>query len=191
LAKKKETTPTVEETVASDDATTTETETETQAVTETATEDTQPEIEATDQTEDSQESASDDTQSAEAPTEAAPSEDTQPELNESLAPAEEAPAERIEVAGGRNYETMFIVRSGEDNNAVTARIRSVVEQDGGAIDNVRISEMRRLAYPIKKQVEGIYVVFNGRFTKETAEELDRALKLDEAVLRHMTLREDD
>ena len=85
---------------------------------------------------------------------------------------------------------MFIVRAGEDPNAATERARSLIEQDGGAIDNVRISELRRLAYPVKKQIEGIYVVLNGRFTKETAAELDRSLKLDEAVLRHMTLRED-
>ncbi len=203
MAKKKEITPPVEETVASDDAAT-----ETEAVTETVLEDTGPETEAAaDQTEDSPESASDDTQTEAAPsTDAssedalsedassadAPSEDTQPDLNETLTPAEgaSADAERIEVPGGRKYETMFIVRMGEDTKAVTDRIRSVIEQDGGAIDNVRVSGMRRLSYPIKKQMEGIDVVFNGRFTKETAAELDRALKLDEAVLRHMTLRED-
>lgn len=193
MAKKKEVAPPVEEAVASEDVTP-----ETEAVTETApTEDAQPVVEAADQTEDSPESASDDTPAEAAPSDDAQSadaqsEDTQPDLNETLAPAEGASpdAERIEVPGGRKYETMFIVRMGEDTKAVTDRIRSVIEGDGGAIDNVRVSGMRRLSYPIKKQMEGIDVVFNGRFTKETAAELDRALKLDEAVLRHMTLRED-
>ena len=69
-------------------------------------------------------------------------------------------------------------------------MRELIEGSDGAIDNVRTSETRRLAYPIKKQSEGIYVVINARFTKETKNELDRLLKLEEPVLRHMVLRED-
>jgi small subunit ribosomal protein S6 len=131
-------------------------------------------------------------EAAPAAEDAATAEVVEPELNTSLSAVETAPvaAERVEVEGGRNYELMFIVRTGEDPNAATERVRGQIEQTGGAVDNVRVSETRRLAYPVKKQMEGVYVVINGRFTKETAAELDRTLKLDEAVLRHMTLRED-
>ena len=100
-------------------------------------------------------------------------------------------AERIEVPGGRNYETMFIVAVGNDANAASQRAKAVIEADGGVVDTVKISEMRRLAYTIKKVNEGVYVVFNGRFTKETATELERHLTLDETVLRQMTLRLED
>jgi small subunit ribosomal protein S6 len=119
--------------------------------------------------------------------------DSQPDLSDSLQPAEGASpdASSIEVPGGRNYETIFIVRVNESAQAATDRARAVIEQSGGAVDNVRISEQRRLAYPIAKQIDGVYVVINGRFTKEAAAELDRELKLDEAVLRHMTIRLDE
>jgi len=166
-----ETTPVAEETVASEDA---------------------PVSPATDDmTEDTTETAEPEaTESEEA--QPATAEAVEPELSTSLSPAEGASVEtaRADVSGGRDYETIFIVRVGEDPNAVTERIRGLIEQGGGVIDNVRISELRRLAYPIQKQIEGVYVVLNGRFSKETAAELDRVFKIDEAVLRHMTLRED-
>ena len=117
--------------------------------------------------------------------------DTQPELSASLAEtAASNEAERVEVENGRDYELMFIVRITESTDAATERARAIIEQSGGAVDNVRVSEQRRLAYPIQKEIEGFYIVLNGRFTKEAAAELDRALKLDEAVLRHMTIRLD-
>ena len=109
-----------------------------------------------------------------------------------LAPAEpESPAERVEVEDGRDYELMFIVRITESTDEATKRVRTLIEGSGGAVDNVRVSEQRRLQYPIKKEIEGFYIVVNGRFTKEAATELDRELKLDEAVLRHMTIRLDE
>jgi len=190
-----ETTPLAEETAASEDAPATD------ATTEDTTADETTEAATMESEEAEPEEAQPETVEAEAaepetaePEEAQPAtaEAVEPELNTSLAPAEgaSAGATRAEVPGGRNYETIFIVRVGQDPNAVTERIRGLIEQSGGVIDNVRISELRRLAYPIKKQIEGVYVVLNGRFTKETAAELDRVFKIDEAVLRHMTVRED-
>lgn len=117
----------------------------------------------------------------------------EPELTESLSVAEGASTEAasVQVEGGRDYELMFIVRITESTEAATARVRTIIEESGGVVDNVRVSEQRRLSYPIKKEIEGFYVIINGRFTKEAAAELDRALKLDEAVLRHMTIRLDE
>lgn len=119
--------------------------------------------------------------------------DAQPELNEALSPVEGATAEpeQVEVPGGREYEVMFIVRANESTEAATDRARTVLQNNGGVVDNARTSEQRHLSYPIKKQTDGFYVVLNGRFSKEAAAELDRELKLDEAVLRHMILRQDE
>ena len=171
-----ETNSVAEDTAASEDAPATEATTDTENET------------AEDDTAEPEEAEADEADEAQPAT----AEAVEPELSTSLSPAEgvSADAGRVEVSGGRDYETIFIVRAGEDPNVVTERIRGLIEQSGGVIDNVRISEMRRLAYPIKKQVEGVYVVLNGRFTKETAAELDRVFKIDEAVLRHMLLRED-
>lgn len=117
----------------------------------------------------------------------------QPELNDALSPlGNQSDEPRKEVENGRSYEIIFIARVGDDEavTASTQRLRDLVEGGQGAIDNVRTSEVRRLAYPIQKEMEGIYVVVNGRFTKELTSEIDRFFKLEEVVLRHMLLRDD-
>ncbi len=115
----------------------------------------------------------------------------QPELGASLPPVEE-PTERREVEGGRAYELIFITRAGnaDATEASIARFRGMVEDGGGALDNVRTSEVRRLAYPIKREIEGVYTVVNARFGTEHLAEIDRFFKLEESVLRHMILRDE-
>lgn len=100
---------------------------------------------------------------------------------------------RKEVPGGRAYEIIYIVRTGDPAivDASTTRVRELIEAGEGAVDNARTSEVRRLAYPVRKMTEGIYVVINARFSKDLTEELERYFKLEENVLRHMILREDE
>ncbi len=116
----------------------------------------------------------------------------QPELSEALSSDADGEAPRKDVPGGRSYEIIFIGQpSDADANEVsTARLRAMIEDGGGAIDNVRTSETRRLAYPIAGQIEGVYVVVNARFEASHIPELDRFFKLEESVLRHMILREE-
>ncbi len=103
---------------------------------------------------------------------------------------EAAPTQQVE--GGRAYEITYIVQTNVANavEETQARVKALVEEAGGAIDNARVSEARRLAYPIDKKAEGIYVVLSARFRKELTEELDRYFKLDERVLRHVLLRDE-
>jgi small subunit ribosomal protein S6 len=65
---------------------------------------------------------------------------------------------------------------------------NVIRTDGGTIDNVDIWGRRRLAYEINKKTEGIYAVVNYTATSATSVELDRQLKLSEAVMRTKVLR---
>lgn len=104
---------------------------------------------------------------------------------------EEVP--RKEVEGGRAYEIIYIVATGDPEwvEKSIESVRNIIEAGGGAVDNVRASETRRLAYPIEKQTEGIYVVTNARFAGEVSAELERYFRIEESVLRSMVLREDD
>ena len=114
--------------------------------------------------------------------------DLTPEL-QPLSP--DAPA-RKEVEGGRPYEVTFIVvaNNPEALDATQKRVTALIEGGAGVVDNVRVSEVRRLAYPIAKRTEGIYVVLNCRFVKGLTLDLERFFKLEESVLRHVILRED-
>ena len=115
---------------------------------------------------------------------------TQRELNDSLSSSGET-SEHKEVPNGRSYEIIYIVQPNnpEATEQTATRVRGLIEGSGGAVDNVRTSETRRLAYPIKKQIEGVYVVINARFVKDATAEIERFFKLEENVLRHMVIRE--
>jgi|TARA_R110002012_G_scaffold295059_1_gene491454 small subunit ribosomal protein S6 len=67
----------------------------------------------------------------------------------------------------------------------------VITNDGGSIDNVDIWGRRRLAYEIQKKNEGIYAVVNFTATSAATQELDRQLKLSEAVMRTKVLRAEE
>lgn len=114
--------------------------------------------------------------------------DLLPELGE-----ESDSTERREVENGRAYEVTYIViaNNPEALDNTRNRFRELVEGAGGAVDNVRVSETRRFAFPINKRTEGVYVVANTRFAPTFVEELDRFFKLDENVLRHVVLREEE
>jgi len=114
-------------------------------------------------------------------------------FSSSLPTLEDGSEPRKHVAGGIGYEIIYVVRSGDQKLVETTgqRVRDLIEQNEGAIDNVRASEVRRFAYPIKKQTEGVYVVVNARFKPEVTNEMDRFFKLEENVLRHMMLKEDN
>lgn len=114
--------------------------------------------------------------------------DLTPEL-QPLSP--DAPA-RAEIEGARAYEVTFIAIANNPDalDATQKRVTALIEAAPGAVDNVRVSETRRLAYPIAKRTEGVYVVLNCRFPKALTLDLERFFKLEESVLRHVILRED-
>ncbi len=116
--------------------------------------------------------------------------DLLPELD-----ASQQDAERTELPDTRAYEVTYIVLSNneEAQKSTQGRLTQMIEQAGGAVDNSRSTESRRLAFPIKKQsitqTEGIYVVNNARFSQLLIPEMDRFFKLEDNVLRHIILRE--
>jgi small subunit ribosomal protein S6 len=68
---------------------------------------------------------------------------------------------------------------------------NVIRNDGGTIDSVDIWGRRRLAYEINKKTEGIYAVVQLTANSSATVELDRQLKLSEAVMRTKVLRAEE
>ncbi|QNO37468.1 30S ribosomal protein S6 [Protaetiibacter sp. SSC-01] len=92
------------------------------------------------------------------------------------------------------YELMVILDPEIDERTVAPsldKFLNVIKNDGGTIENVDIWGRRRLAYEIAKKSEGIYAVVNFTATSEATQELDRQLKLSEAVLRTKVLRAEE
>ena len=93
----------------------------------------------------------------------------------------------------RNYELTFIVHPELDKEGVSAAIESVkqlVLESGGQVNQVDPWGKRRLAYPIRKQREGYYVVMQVQLPPEAISELERRLELSEEVLRYLLVRTD-
>lgn len=92
------------------------------------------------------------------------------------------------------YELMVILDPEIDERTVAPsldKFLNVVRNDGGSIDNVDIWGRRRLAYEINKKSEGIYAVVNFTANADATVELDRQLKLSEAVMRTKVLRAEE
>ena len=92
------------------------------------------------------------------------------------------------------YELMVILDPEIDERTVAPsldKFLNVVRNDGGTIDNVDIWGRRRLAYEINKKSEGISAVVQLTATGDTTKELDRQLKLSEAVMRTKVLRAEE
>ena len=92
------------------------------------------------------------------------------------------------------YELMVILDPEIDERTVAPsldKFLNVIRNDGGTIDNVDVWGRRRLAYEINKKTEGIYAVVNFTANSSATVELDRQLKLSEAVMRTKVLRAEE
>jgi len=88
----------------------------------------------------------------------------------------------------RNYELVCIVQPELDETAfkgVIERVSNWVTEAGGSVEKVDIWGRRRLAYQIRKQREGQYVLLNVSLDPKSASELERNIRYLETILRHM------
>ena len=93
-----------------------------------------------------------------------------------------------------DYELMVILDPETDERTVAPSLEAfleVITKGGGTIANLDIWGKRRLAYEIKKKSEGIYAVVNFTASPDATAELDRQLRLSEAVMRTKVLRQDE
>jgi small subunit ribosomal protein S6 len=88
---------------------------------------------------------------------------------------------------------LIITPDYEENEAeaLIENVKGIIEGSGNLI-NVDIWGKRRLAYPIQKRTEGYYVVYVFESEASFIAELNQALRVIEAILRHIiVLYEDD
>ena len=91
-----------------------------------------------------------------------------------------------------NYEVMFIIDPAledEKKDAAVERVKSVIASEG-EVEKVDVWGLRKLAYPIRKKNEGYYAVIEFKAEPTLPAELDRRLKISDAVIRHQTINKD-
>lgn len=88
----------------------------------------------------------------------------------------------------RKYELICIFQPDLDETAfkgAVERVQSWITESGGSVDKADVWGRRKLAYPIRKQTEGQYVLMNVTLDPKSTGELERNIRFLEAVLRHM------
>lgn len=86
----------------------------------------------------------------------------------------------------RNYELMYIVHPELDETAFNDLVQKVngwITEAGGTINKVDIWGKRQLAYPIRKQKEGQYVLVHLQMAPSFGADLERNLRFQEPVMR--------
>ncbi len=94
----------------------------------------------------------------------------------------------------RHYETTYILRPnlGEDQfNEIIERTNALITNDGGEIISLDRWGMKKLAYEIKKEIQGYYVYVNYAAPGTTIEELERIFRIDDRLLRFLTVKLND
>ena len=88
----------------------------------------------------------------------------------------------------REYELVFIVHPDLDEtatNEVLNRVKGWITEAGGTIETVDPWGKRKLAYPIRKQLEGQYFLLNTHMTPKTVADLERNLRFVEPIMRFL------
>ncbi|MGI9101109.1 MAG: 30S ribosomal protein S6 [Terriglobales bacterium] len=94
----------------------------------------------------------------------------------------------------RIYELMFIVRPDlvdEELDRLISNLEAQVTTAGGTLKNSERMGKRRLAYLVRGFHDGMYVLFTIEGTGEVVRELERRLRVNEPVIKFLTVRVDE
>lgn len=90
------------------------------------------------------------------------------------------------------YEVMFVIDSileDDKKEEVIETVKEIIAADG-TVGKVDVWGMRKLAYPIEKKNEGYYVVVEFEANPTLPKELDRRLKISDAIIRHIIINKE-
>ena len=92
------------------------------------------------------------------------------------------------------YENVFIARqdiSSAQVDALADAFSEIITGAGGQIHRREYWGLKSLQYRIKKNRKGHYILLNIESTSEAMQEMERQMRLNEDLLRHMTVRTDE
>lgn len=92
------------------------------------------------------------------------------------------------------YESMLIARQdlGQSQvNDIVATLSEAIKKEGGEVVNVDNWGLKSLAYRIKKNRKGYYVVLNISAPAQAIFEYERLARLNEDIIRFMTVKVDE
>jgi|UniRef100_A0A7C3UYU6 small subunit ribosomal protein S6 len=94
----------------------------------------------------------------------------------------------------RRYETVWVVNGDlpdEDVKATIDKFTKVITGQGGTLVSVEEWGRRKLAYKIEGAVRGYYVLADFAGLPATVKELERNYRIDDRVIRYLTIKKSD
>ena len=94
----------------------------------------------------------------------------------------------------RRYETIYIARPGsgeKEIESITERTTQTIISKDGSIVNVDNWGVKKLSYPIKKELQGYYVYLEYAGLPEAVSEIERLFRIDDKILRYITVKTQD
>ena len=91
------------------------------------------------------------------------------------------------------YECVFIARqelTAAQTEQLSKDLTKIVSANSGEVKNQEYWGLRNLAYKIRKNRKGHYTMFHIEAPSSTIEELERNMRLNEDILRYLTVKID-
>ena len=92
------------------------------------------------------------------------------------------------------YESVFIARQDVSSNNVeelAGQLQQIVQDNGGQVTKTEHWGLKNLAYRMKKNRKGHYVLFNIDAPAEAVQELERNMRFNEDIIRFLTVKVDE
>jgi small subunit ribosomal protein S6 len=90
----------------------------------------------------------------------------------------------------REYETIYVLRPDVGREVTEAVANRVIEavKTAGAVTQIENWGRRKLAFPVQKHKRGVYVYFKYAGLGDLVSEVERALRLQESVMKFQTVK---
>ena len=94
----------------------------------------------------------------------------------------------------RKYEIMYIIHPSLDeanSNEVVEKYNGIITADGSKVLEVKDWGLRDLAYEIKKVNKGHYIILKVEASNEAISEFERLTLIDNNIIRHIVVKEEE
>lgn len=89
------------------------------------------------------------------------------------------------------YETIFIVKpslNDEEVSKTIEKIKGIIQRGGGEVVVAENWGKKKLAYEVRKEKKGTYIIVHFKGTGATVSELERNYRLDESIIKFISIK---
>ena len=94
----------------------------------------------------------------------------------------------------RRYESVWVVDgdlSDEEVKSAIDKFTRIISAQGGTVVGVDEWGRKKLAYKVKSAARGYYILADFAGTPETVKELERNYRIDDRIIRYLTVKKSD